>query len=160
MRQFSKFNVHIKHEKLELVLYEVVGTVESKIKSLMRSTCEALIQDGWSCNGTHYIDLFASHLTPAHSKKEDSVTTHSVANVTLFGFSPMAKAEDEDDENGTNGENSETSCFDAESHIRYFKEVLQYCGLDYSTLCKALMPDNTSTNIQIAKIKRYFPCWL
>eukprot|EP00171_Calliarthron_tuberculosum_P001829 IDg1829t1 len=63
VRQFSKFNVNIKRETIECVLYKIVEIVEKRITSVMRDTRGALIYDGWSCNGTHYVGVFASYLT-------------------------------------------------------------------------------------------------
>lgn len=114
---------HFKHESIcrnALLLYmrRLMESVESKIMDMLPERF-AIVFDGWSGGGTHYVGFFATY--PAEN--ELGFRKH------LLGLSPMG---DEDS-------------LDASEHYDYVEYVLGVHGKKFNNVV-AIICDNTSTN--------------
>jgi hypothetical protein len=70
----------------------------------------SILHNGWTCNGTHYISLFAAYCRPIKVKTKTLFSTESKLELILLVCSPTAKIEQEDGLPNVDEEN-ETSVF-------------------------------------------------
>lgn len=80
--------------------------------------------------------------------RNKTVTYESVPRLTLLAMSPMSQIEEE---------NGGTQCFDtttfnAESYVYFFKETFDTYGLKFHEWCLALIGDNVSSNKTVSAI--------
>ena len=54
---FSKFEERISRKALKKVMFALVELVEGRISAEMRQTKGAIMHDGWSDSGAHYIGI-------------------------------------------------------------------------------------------------------
>jgi DNA-binding transcriptional MerR regulator len=112
------------------------------------------MNDGWTCNGTHFIGLFASYCRPIKVKAKTSFITESNLEITLLASSPMANIEQEDGFPLTVDEENETTKFNAETHVQFFSDMLALYKLTIDSWVVYSIADNCSTNKKIARLMR------
>ncbi len=131
------------------VVVKLVELVEHRIEEEMRGTRGALMYDGWSCNSTHYVRLYASYCTETPVRVHGTASMESVPVLTLIGLSPMSQTSDDCDEDSSG---DEATTFNAEAHLKFFSDKLQFYGQDFKEWCACLIADNTNTNLRAAKL--------
>ncbi len=72
-----------------------------------------------------------------------------VEQCSLLAVSPMGKVEEDDD---TDVGDYLTANFNAEAHLNFYSEILQFYKVKLSEWCICFVVDNPSTNIRIAKL--------
>lgn len=105
-------------------LHGTVINVEKKIKAILKDKQIALMFDGWSSSGTHFLAVFAVFPNDGKSPRSDPI---------LLSFSPL--------------ENE--ASLNTESHIKGFEYVLDVYNLNMSQVC-CLVGDNCPLNKSIA----------
>eukprot|EP00171_Calliarthron_tuberculosum_P023317 IDg23317t1 len=152
-RRISRHTVHISKETLEDVLFKLVELVEKRIAHEMNGTRGALLYDGWSSNGTHYIGVFASYCSQISATSNHCPTSIPVTRQTLISAAPMAQvllqAENDDDEYSSS---DEATKFNSETHLKFFGDILEFYGQKFNQWCVALISDNTSTNKRVSAL--------
>ena len=126
---------------VQKVLFNLKELVEETITGeLKEAQYGALMHDGWSKFGTHYVGLFVQYnqRVPQNIGKVKSTTL--VPTNVLLAMRPMCGiAEEEDDDNGSEkdkfderertGMDEEATTFTAEVHENFFREVLKSYGI-------------------------------
>ena len=103
--------------------HSLIPKVENSIATELPAKF-AIVHDGWSHNGTHYIGIFAAY----------SLSPEDDCYKPLIAMSPLL-----------DGEN-----MDADSHIAFIEATLAVYGSSLSAI-QVLIADNAPTNISIAK---------
>ena len=157
-REFSKCNHNFGHERVNDVILELTKIVEQKIAKEIKSTqCGAIMHDGWTLSGNHYIGLYATYMTKVRRIEDGKEVTKVVPNTTLVSCSPMYAGLSEDDYSNEDDDSQEmyevTSNFTAETHAKHFETVFKdYYGIQVRDWAKASIADNCKVNLKVAKL--------
>ena len=149
IRSFSKFNMVVISKTIIQVIFQLVKLVESRIKDEIHDTKGAILYDGWTCNSTHYIGLYASYCVPQPHRYSNANITRAVHRLTLLSLSPMSQ---ESSDETKEGRSEETTVFNAQAHIDFFREIFLFYRQYFDTWCMCLIGHNTSTNLKIARV--------
>eukprot|EP00171_Calliarthron_tuberculosum_P003916 IDg3916t1 len=141
-RSFCKYDAKISHKTLKAVIFALTELVEEKISTEMRSTKGAIIHDGWTDCGVHYVGLFASYCLQAGSGSQ--VVT------PLLSMSPMAKVCSCD--RSTCSCVDETTSFDAATHASHIKDIFHLFNIDLERWTVCQITDNCAVNLRISDI--------
>jgi hypothetical protein len=136
-RSILEYSDAISIKALIRTIFQLVILVEQEIsKELADTTCGAIMHDARTRAGIHYVALFACYV-------KEKRTSHPEPCCTLLSVAPMP----------TDGDTaSETVTFNADAHSNYFRTTLSdFYNIDITKWCKAIMADNTKTNIKITK---------
>ena len=153
---------------LRRIIFNLVPLVEKAISVEMKEAgMGALMHDGWSKFGTHYVGLFAQYNRKIKQQIGKTQQTTIIPTNVLLSMRPMSAApeqgdgeeeiddgppalevndedEDEDDVDvvEVEGDNQATS-FTAKVHANYLIEVLQAYGveLDQWAVCQVSFPN-------------------
>jgi len=147
-RAFSKFKEHIGHHTLQAVIFKLVELVESRIAKEIENTKGAVMYDGWTSNNTHFIGVFLSYCSKISVRINGKDEFKHIPRITLIGVSPLAKKEDEED----NSLSEEATAFNAEAHLKYFRDIFEFYDADFDDWALCLIGDNCSTNLRIASL--------
>ena len=127
-RRFNRYTADVGIETVQQTIIKMVELVELRIQKEMEKTKGAIMFDGWSKRGVHYVAMVASYVQEVPVKKRDVVCTEHVQRLTLIALSPMARHTDsaeiaavrpelEDDvspaEDASDGEEAEAVTFNA-----------------------------------------------
>ena len=130
---------------VQKIIFNLVPMVEKSIAAEMKeSGCGAIMHDGWSKFGTHYVGLFAQYNRKIYQNIGKTVTTSIMPTNVLLSMQPMSGTPGEDDDSDDDDDDKEdedveeffdavddsATNFTAEVHAHYFKEVLQTFGVD------------------------------
>ena len=138
---------------VQKIIFNLVPMVEKSIAAEMKeSGCGAIMHDGWSKFGTHYVGLFAQYNRKIYQNIGKTVATTIMPTNVLLSMRPMSGLSGEDDNNNNdNNDNDDdddddddddevegvleeiddsATNFTAEVHAHYFKEVLETFGVD------------------------------
>ena len=106
------------------VILELTKLVESKIKLELKDThCGAIMHDGWTKSGVHYVGLCATYMRKLRTIKHGKVVMESVPELTLVSCSPMSGVESK-----IKQELKDTQC-GAIMHDGWTKSGAHYIGL-------------------------------
>jgi hypothetical protein len=91
VREFSKFgDIPISRDTMTRTIIQLIELVEEKIAEELKDTPHGgLVHDGWTCNGTHYVGVFATYIIQYkkyHSKKDVEIVEEPV--ITLLACAP------------------------------------------------------------------------
>jgi len=141
---------------LRRIIFNLVPLVEKAISVEMKEAeMGALMHDGWSKFGTHYVGLFAQYNRKIKQQIGKTQQTTIIPTNVLLSMRPMSAApeqgdgeeefddfspaleelndedEDEDDVDVVEvEEDNQATSFTAEIHANYFTEVLQAYGVE------------------------------
>ena len=137
---------------VQKIIFNLVPMVEKSIAAEMKeSGCGAIMHDGWSKFGTHYVGLFAQYNWKIYQNIGKTVTTSIMPTNVLLSMQPMSGMPGEDDDSDDDDDDDDDEVeeffdavddsatnFTAEVHANYFKEVLQTFGVDIEkwVLCR------------------------
>eukprot|EP00171_Calliarthron_tuberculosum_P002661 IDg2661t1 len=147
-RSFSKFNVEISKATMVDVIFKLVEMVERYITEELSNTRGAIIYDGWTVNGMHYVGLFTSYIRAVPTRVSSTFQEAHTPTMTLLAVSPMSQITDGGEQNG----DAETTKFNAEAHVKFFRDVFELYKCDFDKWCVCLVGDNASTNLRTAKL--------
>ncbi len=108
----------------------------------MKTTKGALLLDGWSCSGTHYIGVIASYC----SRQEGG--TEIQPRQSVIAVPPIPTV---DNESGVVVSDHENAEFNAETHHTFLKDILNSYGINFQYLVICLICDNASVNRKLAR---------
>lgn len=120
-REFGSVGVSISVKALRETLFKMVELVEMAIRTEMKSTHGAVMHDGWSTNGTHYLGVFAVFMKQVKAFENGKEVVRDALCMPLLSLSPIAKRDAEGEV-----ESGYAITFDAESHIRQLEHVFHY----------------------------------
>jgi hypothetical protein len=161
VREFSKFDKFpISRDTLTRTIIHLVELVENKIAEEMKDTPHgALLHDGWSCNGTHYVGVFATYIVrhkKFHSKKDVEIIETPV--ITLLACAPLGNREEDDSTDSDDSDEGmavvvpeEATAFNADNHVYFFKQTLEFYNKDLDWVVCSIA-DNCSVNKKIAQL--------
>ena len=157
-RHFSKAQNNFTAKRLRDVILKLTPIVEEKIQEELKNAGRgAIMHDGWTLSGVHYIGLFACYMRNIKSYVEGRKQLTAVPTVTLLSCSPMAKIDDTDTEDTevatTDTANQMSSQFNAQTHVEHFCEIFtEYYDIALSDWAKAAIADNTTTNRKACRL--------
>ena len=143
------YRVAFKHTKrysrslIRNILFNMVTLVEEALKiELKEANYGAIMHDGWSKFGTHYVALFCQYNRRTYQQigkiRTPTITPASV----LLAVRPMLNVTAHDNEDEKMGEETtqsqEATSFTAEVHSKFFKDVLRSynINLDSWAVCQ------------------------
>ncbi len=126
----SRFDVRVKRSTIAESMPYLFEMVENRIAHKMANTVGAVKFDGWSNSSTHYVAFDALYCTTHHVQKHDEKQDHCITRSTLLGVSPMGQIESECDDI-----EAETTCFNEEVHLSFFKDCFEFCRIRFSYWC-------------------------
>ena len=163
LRAISKFTSVVDKNTMRGVLMSLVQLVEERITAALNGKKGALLFDGWTENGTHYVAMIVSYTDMVPSIVAAKETTQPVTRLVLLAASPMAQmcgdetkelCESENEKGSDEGTDSddmnETISFNAETHLSFFRDNFEFFGQTFDNWCICLISDNCNTNKKIA----------
>ncbi len=93
--------------------------------------------------------MYTSYCTETPVRVHGTASIESVPVLTLIGLSPISQTSDDCDED-RNGD--EATTFNAQAHLKFFSDILQFYGQDFKEWCVCLIAGNTNTNLRAAKL--------
>ena len=154
---------------LRRIIFNLVPLVEKAISVEMKEAgMGALMHDGWSKFGTHYVGLFAQYNRKIKQQIGKTQQTTIIPTNVLLSMRPMSAApeqgdgeeeiddgppaleevndedEDEDDVDVVEvEEDNQATSFTAEVHANYFTEVLKAYGVELKewAVCQVSFPN-------------------
>ena len=157
-RAFAAYKEKFDRKYLKQVLFKLVELVEARISEEMKDQVGAILFDGWSRRGTHYVGLFGSFMRKVSVMNVGRSTVAEELCMPLLSVSPMATYEasqfTSDEESGS--ENlTEATDFGAKTHVEHFKSIFQnFYNIDILKWTVCAIGDNCSTNHSIAKLMK------
>lgn len=145
-REFASVGVNISMKALRETLFKMVELVEMAIRTDMKSTHGAVMHDGWSTNGSHYLGVFAVFMKQVKSIEKGNEVVRDELCMPLLSLSPIAKRDAEGEV-----ESGYAITFDAESHIRQLEHVFHYFHVDVHVWAVCQIADSCSLNKCIAE---------
>ncbi len=136
VRKFSRFDVSLAKRTVAQVILTLVELVEQRVAEEMKSTAGAVLFDGWSCNGTHYVAVLASYCISMPVRENATTTAKQVPRLALLASSPMGRVAVPDEECTSN---AEATSFNAEAHLQFFEEVFSFYEQQYKKVVS--LPD-------------------
>ena len=133
------------------MVHNIVKKIEKSIGRDMRTAGRgAIMYDGWSKCGMHYIGLFACYMKKVKVSEKKELKYEYVPKVTLISVAPMLRAWDEETDDA---QERELACqFNAKLHVDHFKRIFEhYFSLDLQDWAVCCIADNTSTNHKVAR---------
>lgn len=137
VREFSKYDEYpVARDTLTRTIIHLVELVEDKIAEELKETPHGgLLHDGWTCNGTHYLGVFATYINKHkkfHSKKDVEIIEQPM--ITLLACAPLGNnndtSSDSDDSDDDGNAVEEATQFNAENHVHFFHQTLQFYKKD------------------------------
>ena len=157
LRALSKFTSKLDTKTIRGVLMSMVQLVEDRIKEALDGKKGALLFDGWTENGTHFVAMIVSYIDVVKSFAAGTETHQTVTRLALLAASPMAKVCENDDEKSDHAsrtcedeEEQETVAFNADTHLSFFRDNFEFFGQDFDKWCLCPISDNCNTNKSIA----------
>ena len=153
---------------LRRIIFNLVPLVEKEISREMKEAgIGAIMHDGWSKFGTHYVGLFAQYNRRIKQNIGKTQQTTEIPTNVLLSMRPMSAApeqadgdkeiddgppeleefndedEDDDDDEVEQEEDHQATSFTAEVHANYFTEVLEAYGVELKTwaVCQVSFPN-------------------
>ncbi len=147
-REFDKYQERFGRQYFQDVVHSLVVVVKSKIKNEMKMTRGAILHDGWTNSGTHYLGLFACYVWDPDTSNCTSARRKQI-RTPLLSMSLLALMCDCENDCACA---AETTTWDAETHAHQIREVFDLFSIDTSTWITCLIADNTSANRSLARI--------
>ena len=113
--------------------------VEKRISMEIKTTKGAIMYDGWSCNGTHFIAVLACYIVKVIGREDSKEIARDETRMALLALSPMCQ----EVKNNTNSDDEyeETTTFNAEAHKEFFKQTFQVFDVDFDEWVQCLIGD-------------------
>ena len=145
-RRFSnhEHNFSIKHVKQ--VMFQLVEIVEQLTGEEMKCTKVAILHDGWTHAGTHYLGIFASYIRRKviwENNKNICINEHVMP---LLSMSPLRKIDVCEDDSDA------ATDFGAQTRVENINEVFQFYEVDAEEWVSCIIQDNCSTNNSISSL--------
>ena len=128
-------------------MFKMVQVIERNIGKEMQCTKGAVMYDGWSSNGVHFIGIFALYMRKIQSYGQKKTVGQKELCLNLISFSPMSKVNA--GKSSDNDEEAET--FNAVTHTNQMKEIFLYYGVHLSKWVVCQVADSATINRRIAK---------
>lgn len=91
MRAFRKFDNSISRKTFNSTLLKVVEIMERDVSKEMAGTKGAILHDGWSSSGTHYVGVFTVYSRTLEVIHICKAVQKSVVEMPLTSVSPMRR---------------------------------------------------------------------
>ncbi len=129
LREFDEYQERFGRQYFPDVMHSLVQVVESKITKKMKMTCGAILHDGWTNSGTHYLGLFACYVCDPDTSTNSTSAPRRHIRTPLLSMSPLAlKCECENDCACT----AKTTIWDAGTQAHQIREVFDLFSIDTS----------------------------
>lgn len=139
IRRFYKYQLQLCKRTISSTILRLVELVENKNFAEMSSPKGALLFDGWSCSGVHYVASIASFM----------VVLLRLRDFLYYSVSPMAQLFPDKSEQ----KNSEAAIeFDSATHLSHFKQFFEFYKLSFENWVLCLICDNAPVNCKEAEL--------
>ncbi len=160
-RNFSQFKTFLSSKKIVEVILKLVLLVEKRIAKELSSTIGAVMYDGWTANTTHFVSIFAFYCKNIPTQTRSGIVLEPSLQMTLLGLCSLEQvSEDHRLHSQSSSDNSlytsqhETTLFNAEAHIYYFRETFKIYGPELENWCCCYIADNAQVNYRIASVTK------
>ena len=154
-------------KKVVDTMHHLVELVEEKIADRMEPAQGCQISfDGWTANGTHYVNLFCSYPVESVQRVGGEVTTTNSFECRLIACAPLQQMEDEDGDNSSDSNNNTEEnfavSFNTKHHVHYIEETFSFYRKDITLggkdhdFIKCQVCDSTALNPAIARALRHY----
>ena len=127
--------------------HNLVEIVEQKIANMMKlAPAGQIIFDGYTVAGQHYVAVFASFMRNCTSIAEGNELKYDKHELRLLACAPLPPIDGD-----IGNENEESTEFNSDAHVNYFRKTMELYGIDYDTWVLCQCADSASVNIKIAK---------
>lgn len=139
-------------EIVKETILKLVELVKKRIANELPGTVGAVMFDGWSKFGKHYVAMIALYMKDVPSTASMKRTPQFQQRLALIVLSPMAKIHDKSDEKAVEKDplgsesnddvlsnDAETDLFNAETHLKFFRDYLEFFGCSFDRWCQALI---------------------
>lgn len=165
LRAISRFACVVDTKTIRSVIVALVMLVEDRIKATLRGKKGALLFDGWTENGSHYVAMIVSYTDVVTAVLDGKEQPQNVNRLALIAASPMAKADSDEDGSCSDDDDmverieisddtvespKESITFNARTHLSFFRDNFQFFGQRFDEWCVCVITDNCSTNRKIA----------
>ena len=136
--------------------HNLVEIVEQKISNMMKDApAGQIIFDGYTVGGQHYVAIFASFMRKCTSLAEGSQLKYEKHELRLLACAPLPPVDDD-----IGNENEESTEFNSDAHVNYFRKTMELYGMQYDTWVLCQCADSAAVNIKIAKEthRRHISC--
>jgi len=143
-RELGRFNIVFSRKTITTVILALVQIVEKRIAAELNGTKGAIMYDGWTRSGTHYLGIIAVFNRKVSVMCNGVLRQKLILSMPLLSASPIATVLEED----PNGEElfAESSHFNAVAHIRQFEDVFHLFKINVHHWAVAQIADNCSLN--------------
>eukprot|EP00171_Calliarthron_tuberculosum_P001491 IDg1491t1 len=152
LRAFSKFDEQIGKNEFKNTMLYLVELVEKSIKYEMQSTRGAVMYDGWTEGGVHYLGIYAVYVRKVDVMRRGVNHQGEEVAITLLSVSPMAKSDQRVQDDDASEQVSEATSFDAVTHIRHFEDVFSVFDLNLHEWTVCIIGDNASVNRLVSEL--------
>lgn len=149
-RAFSKFDIYFGVGYFKEILFKLEELVEEYISVEMKNTTGAMMYDGWTQFGTHFIGIFALYNRSVTFLEKGKKTEKLEVASPLISVSPMNSYNTDDDGNIIAGQDATRFC--AETHMRHFEDIFHIFGVSVHDWVSCQIADNCNLNLKIADI--------
>ena len=149
-RAQAKYAVKFSRSTVRGVLLKLVEIVEEKIRLELKNTRGAIMYDGWTYNGTHYLGIIAIYNKKVQILRDHAWIENEAVVMPLISVSPIAHVAIENE--NTETLTDETTEFNSVAHIRQFETVFDLFHQDVHRWAVCLISDNCSVNLKISRL--------
>eukprot|EP00171_Calliarthron_tuberculosum_P002072 IDg2072t1 len=136
---------------IRLIVMRSLPVTIKRVSQELEGTRGAVMYDGWVGNSTHYVNVIASYCVDVPKKTKAGIVVQAVTRSTLLGLSSLGQVEDGTHETDASVA-AESTKFNAEVHIDFFREVFKFHKLDFDQWCVCLLGDNAAVNLRMARL--------
>eukprot|EP00171_Calliarthron_tuberculosum_P005814 IDg5814t1 len=146
-RDFCKHDSVFCLKTIKATKLKLVEIVEEKIRDEMKKTKGAIMYDGWTDNGVHYVGIYVVYNRSFEVYGDGVLETETELAITLLSVSPMAAACDTE-----TSSTIEAAKFCAVTHVRHFEDVFIFFHVNVHEWVICQIADNCSANKCIADL--------
>ena len=138
-------------ETVKETMLKLVELVEQRVRNDICGKKGALLFDGWSKRGVHYVEMIASYTREVVEQRKKDKVVHEQQALAMLALSPMAKTpESNESERNMNCEEEAVKC-NAETHLRFFRDNFRIFDCDFDQWVVCMISDNCSLNQKISR---------
>ena len=159
-RKFSQFESVFTYKRMKETISHLAKICESSLEiELKEAGRGAIMYDGWSKAGVHYIGIFGCYCRETYEVMGGVKTRKSSPEISLLFCSPIYDVIEITENMEVQAERA--SSFNADLHSKHFRHVFeQDYNIDLDSWVECAIADNTSTNKKIARLLQipHVPC--
>ncbi len=139
-----KHYVNKSRQAVSQIIFKFTEIVEKRIQQELLITVGVLMYNRLKFGSVHYVECFGSCCVAAEERVGHHNVEHPSPAAHITGIVSLVQSSAEEHK-----EDDETTIFGPESHLYWFKYVLQFNCQEFHQLCICLIADNASVKLRI-----------